>query len=148
LHSAFMVASRKRRTEEHKLLIASLRCRRDFVKAYSKASPSASNLFWAGGGIVMFPASERTERSLCKTFQARARLCFDASSSSSKSWIAFGVIGMEGSVHKNTKVVKTAKSSFEGVVIRSAKYCLGTPVSSSSITLLRRDILHQKSYSQ
>jgi hypothetical protein len=30
----------------------------------------------------------------CKTFQARNRLCFDASNSSSKSWIAFGVIDM------------------------------------------------------
>ena len=32
-----------------------------------------------------FPISERTIRSLCSTFQAHKRLCFDASSSSSKS---------------------------------------------------------------
>jgi hypothetical protein len=70
-----MVASRKRRTEEHKLLIASLRILKDFVKACSKASPSASKVFWAGGGIATFPESERTKRSLCKTFQPRNRLC-------------------------------------------------------------------------
>jgi hypothetical protein len=35
-----------------------------------------------------------TKRSLCKTFQARNRLCFDDSNSSSKSWIAFGVIAI------------------------------------------------------
>ena len=74
-----MVASRKRRTEEHKLLIASFRILKDFVKACSKASPSASKVFWAGGGIATFPVSERTKRSLCKTFQARNRLCFDDS---------------------------------------------------------------------
>jgi hypothetical protein len=80
-----MVASRKRRTEEHKLLIASFRKCKDFVRACSKTSPSASKVFWAGGRIVTFPASDRTERSLCKTFQARNRLCFDASNSSSKT---------------------------------------------------------------
>jgi hypothetical protein len=69
-----MVASRKRRTEEHRLLIASSRIRKDFVKACSKISPSASNVFWAGGGIATFPFPERTNRSLCKTFQARNRL--------------------------------------------------------------------------
>src|ERR1700686_2723802 len=97
-----MVASRNRRTEEHKLLIASFRIRKDFVRACSKAAPSASKVFWAGGGIVTFPASERTNRSLCKTFQARNRLCFDASNSSSRSWIAFGVIDIGGSVQNNT----------------------------------------------
>jgi hypothetical protein len=56
---------------------STLRIRRDLVRACSKTSPSASNVFWAGGGIAMFRASERTERSLCKTFQARNRLCFD-----------------------------------------------------------------------
>jgi hypothetical protein len=50
-----MVASRNRRTEEHKLFIASFRIRKDLVKACSKASPSASKVFWAGGGIVTFP---------------------------------------------------------------------------------------------
>jgi len=35
-------------------------------------------VFWAVGGIAMFPASEGTERSLCHAFQARTRLCFDA----------------------------------------------------------------------
>src|ERR1700730_18821496 len=101
-----MVASRNRRTEEHKLLIVSLRILRDFVKACSKASPSASKVFWTGGGIATFPVSERTKRSLCKTFQARNRLCFDDSSSSSKSWIAFGVIDMVPSVHTNIFTVK------------------------------------------
>jgi hypothetical protein len=90
-----MVASRNRRIEEHKLLIASFRRCKVFVKACSKASPSASNVFWAGGGIATFPASERIKRSLCKAFQARNRLCFEASNSSSKSWIAFGVIDIE-----------------------------------------------------
>jgi len=33
----------------------------------------------------------KTKRSRCKTFRARNWLCFDASNSSSKSWIAFGV---------------------------------------------------------
>jgi hypothetical protein len=51
-------------------------------------------VFWPGGGIATFPVSERTKRSLCKTFHARNRLCFDDSSSSSKSWIAFGVIAI------------------------------------------------------
>jgi hypothetical protein len=51
-------------------------------------------VLWAGGGIAMFPASKRTERSRCKTFQARNRLCFGASNSSSRSRIAFGVIDM------------------------------------------------------
>ena len=73
-----MVASRKRRTEEHRLLIASLRIRKDFVKACFKISPSASNVFWAGGGMATFPVSERIARRRCKTFQARNRLCFDA----------------------------------------------------------------------
>ena len=36
------MASRKRRTEEHKLLIASSRILKNFVKACSKISPSAS----------------------------------------------------------------------------------------------------------
>src|SRR3984957_691670 len=101
-----MVASRKRRTDEHRLLIASLRILRDFVKACSRASPSASKVFWAGGGIATFPASERIKRSLCKAFQARNRLCFEASNSSSKSWIAFGVIDIANDVHMNTYAVK------------------------------------------
>jgi hypothetical protein len=42
----------------------------------SKASPSASKVFRAGGGIATFPASERTNRSRCKTSQAGNRLCF------------------------------------------------------------------------
>jgi hypothetical protein len=37
------------------------------------------------GGIVTFAVSERTKRSLWRTFQARNRLCFDASSSSSRT---------------------------------------------------------------
>jgi hypothetical protein len=45
-------------------------------------------------GIAALPSSERTNRSRCRTFQARNRLCFDASKSSSKSWIALGVIAM------------------------------------------------------
>jgi hypothetical protein len=61
-----MLASRNRRTDEHRLLIASFRIRKDFVKACSKASPSASKVFWAGGGIVMFPASEDEVRLLEK----------------------------------------------------------------------------------
>src|SRR6202040_3580761 len=77
----------------------------------SNASPSASKVFWAGGGIVTFPASLRTERSLCKTFQARNRLCFDASNSSSRSWIAFGVIGMGNSVQNNTRFVNRYRGS-------------------------------------
>ena len=79
-----MVASRNRRTEEHKFLIASFRIRKDLVKACSKASPSASKVFCAGGGIAKFPFSERTILSRCKTFQARNRLCFDDSGSSRK----------------------------------------------------------------
>src|SRR5580700_11017867 len=97
-----MVASRKRRTDEHRFLIASFRIRKDFVRACSKASPSASKVFWAGGGIATFQPRNRTKRSLCKTFQARNRLCFDASNSSSRSWIAFGVIDIGGSVQNNT----------------------------------------------
>jgi hypothetical protein len=62
----------------------------------------ASKFFWAGGGITTFSVSERTKRILCKTFQVRNRLCFDASSSSSKSFIAFGVIDMPKSVRMNT----------------------------------------------
>jgi hypothetical protein len=49
-----MVASRNRRIEEHSVLIASFRIRKDLVKACSKTSPSASNVFWAGGGIATF----------------------------------------------------------------------------------------------
>src|ERR1700736_771299 len=49
---------------------SALRIRRDFVKACSKTSPSASKVFWAGGGMAMFPASERTERSLCIGMEA------------------------------------------------------------------------------
>jgi hypothetical protein len=41
-----MVASRKRCIEEHKVLIASSRILKDFVKACSKISPSASKVFW------------------------------------------------------------------------------------------------------
>src|ERR1700726_175219 len=108
-----MVASRKRRTDEDRLLIASFRRCKVFVKACSKTSPSASKVFWAGGGIVTFPASERTKRTLCKAFQARNRLCFDASSSSSRSWIAFGVIGMSISVQNNTTVVKNDPTNWD-----------------------------------
>jgi len=64
-----MVASRNGRTEEHKLLMASFRIRKDFVNARVKDSPSASRVFWAGGGIAMFPSSERTERSLAKHYK-------------------------------------------------------------------------------
>jgi hypothetical protein len=84
--------SRKRRTDEHRLLMASFRIRRDFVRAYSKISPSASNVFCAGGGIAVLPRSERRARIRWRTFNARIRLCFEASSSSSRSWIALGVI--------------------------------------------------------
>src|SRR5580693_2505630 len=73
-----------------------------FASSEDRLIPSASKVFWAGGGIATFPASERTERSLCKTFQARNRLCFDASNSSSKSWIAFGVIDIGSSVQNDT----------------------------------------------
>ena len=45
-----------------------------FVKARSKASPSASKVLLAGGGIVTFPASERTNRSRCKRSKQPALL--------------------------------------------------------------------------
>src|ERR1700675_120441 len=96
-----MVASRKRRTDEQRLLIASFRIRKDFVKACSKTSPSASKVFLAGGGIEMIPVSERTDRSRWSTFQARNRLCFDASSSSSRSWMAVGVSDIPQYVQMN-----------------------------------------------
>jgi hypothetical protein len=38
---------------------------------------------WGWGRNHNVPVSERTKRSLCKTFQARSRLCFDGSNSSS-----------------------------------------------------------------
>ncbi|MEA2544368.1 MAG: hypothetical protein QOH35_5734, partial [Acidobacteriaceae bacterium] len=44
----------KSRTDEHRLFITSLRIRKDFLKACSKASPSASKVFWAGGWIAHF----------------------------------------------------------------------------------------------
>jgi hypothetical protein len=66
----------------HKLLIASFRTRKDLVKACSKTWPSASNVFWAGGAIVTFPHQGGV---FGETFQARDRLCFDASNSSSRS---------------------------------------------------------------
>jgi hypothetical protein len=47
--------------------------------------PSASKVFWAGGRIATFPSLGKNQPSRCKTFQARNRLCFDASSSSSRS---------------------------------------------------------------
>jgi hypothetical protein len=102
-----MVASRNRRTEEHRLLIASFRIRKDFVKACSNASPSASNVLWTGDGIATFPTSERTNRSLCKTLQARNRLCFEASHSSSKSWIAFGVIDRDYTRRAASSITKS-----------------------------------------
>ena len=49
-----MVESRKRRTEEHKLLMASFRIRKDFVRACSNASPSAAKVFWAVVGSQRF----------------------------------------------------------------------------------------------
>jgi hypothetical protein len=55
---------------------------------------------------VTFPTLERTQRKRCKTFQARNWLCFDASNSSTRSWIAFGVIDMVGSVQRNTCSIK------------------------------------------
>jgi hypothetical protein len=58
---------------------ARLRCK-DFVKACSKAFALGIEGLLGRGGIVTFPASERAKRSLCKTFQARNRLCFDDSS--------------------------------------------------------------------
>jgi hypothetical protein len=60
------IASRNRRTDEHKLLIASFRIGKDFVKACSKPSPSASKIFWAGAGVSMFPAAERTKQTTRK----------------------------------------------------------------------------------
>src|ERR1700680_845841 len=53
-------APRKRRTEEHRLLIASFRLRKDFVRAFSKISPSASNVFCADGGIATFASSDKS----------------------------------------------------------------------------------------
>jgi len=60
---------------------------------------------------VSSPVSERTKRSLWRTFQARNRLCFDASRSSSKSWIAFGVIDMGSSVQNNISIVNSISRS-------------------------------------
>jgi hypothetical protein len=77
-----------------------------FRQSMFQISPSASKALWAAGGMTTFPLSERTKRSLCSTFQARNRLCFEASSSSSKSWIALGVIDIGASVHTNTYIVK------------------------------------------
>src|SRR5271165_897199 len=94
-----MVASRNRRTEEHRLLMASFRARKHFVRACSKISPSALNVFCFGAGMATFPSADRTTRNLCNTLQARSRLCLDASNSSSKSWIAFGVIDIGSCEH-------------------------------------------------
>jgi hypothetical protein len=58
--------------------MTSFRIRRDFVEACSKRFPPGSSVLWAGGGIARLPASERTKRSFCNTFQARNRLCFFA----------------------------------------------------------------------
>src|SRR5271165_2435901 len=74
-----MVASRKRRTEVHRLLIASFRIWKDLVKVCSKISPSTSNVLCPGGGIGTFPSSDKSNRSRCNTFQARNQLCFEAS---------------------------------------------------------------------
>jgi hypothetical protein len=101
-------------------------------------------------GSRRFQPHLRTERSFCKTFQARKRLCFDASNSSSKSWIALGVVDM-GAVFKitpqlsrpQTRRLKDLRSPM-GI----AKYWFRPSDSSLSIILLRRDILHQRSYSQ
>jgi hypothetical protein len=49
LHSSFMAASGNRRAEEHRLLIASFRSQGFSSEHVLKISPSASNVFWAGG---------------------------------------------------------------------------------------------------
>jgi hypothetical protein len=45
----------KRPTKIQRILMASLRIGRDFVKAFSKIAPSASNVFWAGEESARFP---------------------------------------------------------------------------------------------
>jgi hypothetical protein len=64
------------------------------------------------GGIAVLPRSESSTRIRWRTFQARSRLCFDDSNSSSRSWIAFGVTDTAVSVHTNTLPVKTYSSLF------------------------------------
>jgi hypothetical protein len=64
----------KRRTEEHRLLMASFRIRRDFVKASSTTSPSASKVFYAGGGIATFLSSKRTIEAAAKHPSAQPAL--------------------------------------------------------------------------
>ena len=49
--------------------MASFRARRHFVRACSKISPSASKVYWAGDEMAASPRSERTDRSLCNTFE-------------------------------------------------------------------------------
>ena len=63
-----MVVSRNRRTEDITLyrLVPNPE---KFGQSMFQASPSASKVFWAGGGIVTFPGSERTDRIRCKHFE-------------------------------------------------------------------------------
>ena len=88
-------------------MIASFRRRKDLVKAPSKASLSASNVFWAGGGIATFPLSERTVRILCRTFQARNRLCFERFQLVEQVLDRLWSDRHRESVHTNTSFVKT-----------------------------------------
>jgi hypothetical protein len=52
------------------------------------------------------PDPKGPTRGPCNRFQARNRLCFGDSNSSSKSWIAFGVVDMGECVRKNISEVK------------------------------------------
>jgi len=49
----------------------SFQIRKDLVNACSKISPSASKVFWAGGGIATFPKFDRSNRSRRNILQAR-----------------------------------------------------------------------------
>jgi len=68
----------------------------------SKASPSASKVFWAGGGGSRCFRSRKEPSEVSANIPSAQPALLDASNSSSKSWIAFGAIDMGLSVHKNT----------------------------------------------
>jgi hypothetical protein len=87
------------RTEEHRLLLASFRIRKDWSKHFpgsllpprmsSESAPESQHS----------PSQKKPGGAAARRSRRATGFALTASNSSSKSWIAFGVIAMRASVH-------------------------------------------------
>src|SRR5258708_314514 len=71
---------------------AACRSRKQSTNASLRIVPSASKVFFDGDLSLVLPTFVRTDRNSWRIAQALKRDCFEFSSSSSRSWIALGVI--------------------------------------------------------